>query len=136
MAYAGRDLTVIHPEVMSEKVTADDGVLYLDNKDNFERYRVLILPGMSMISLDNLRLIKKFWESGGKIIATVELPTKAFTTTKTRTAARRTFSPPTRPRRTAPTMSRAVSSRIYSANSTSRMTPRSSVCRRSTSAAR
>lgn len=78
MAYAGRDLTVIHPEVMSEKVTADDGVLYLDNKDNFERYRVLILPGMSMISLDNLRLIKKFWESGGKIIATVELPTKAF----------------------------------------------------------
>ena len=37
MAYAGRDLTVIHPEVMSEKVTADDGVLYLDNKDNFER---------------------------------------------------------------------------------------------------
>lgn len=78
MAYAGHDLTVIHPEVMKERVTADDGMLYLNNTVNFERFRVLIMPGMSMISLDNLRLIKKFWESGGKIIATVELPTKAF----------------------------------------------------------
>ena len=78
MAYAGHDLTVIHPEVMSERVTADEGVLYLNNTVNFERFKVLIMPGMSMISLDNLRLIKRFWESGGKIIATVELPTKAF----------------------------------------------------------
>ncbi len=78
MAYAGHDLTVLHPEVMSEKVTADDGVLYLNNTVNFERFRVLLMPGMSMISLDNLRLIKKFWDEGGKVIATVELPSKAF----------------------------------------------------------
>ena len=78
MAYAGHDLTVIHPEVMSEKVSTDDGVLYLNNTVNFERFSVLIMPGMSMISLDNLRKIKKFWEGGGKIISTVELPTKAF----------------------------------------------------------
>jgi hypothetical protein len=78
MAYAGHDLTVIHPEVMAEKVTADDGMLYLNNTFNFERFKVLVMPGMSMISLDNLRIIKKFWESGGKIIATVELPSKAF----------------------------------------------------------
>ena len=78
MAYAGHDLTVIHPEVMSEKVSTDDGVLYLNNTVNFERFSVLIMPGMSMISLDNLRKIRKFWEGGGKIISTVELPTKAF----------------------------------------------------------
>jgi hypothetical protein len=78
MAYAGYDLTVIHPEVMTEKVTADDGMLYLNNTFNFERYKVLLMPGMSMISLDNLHIIKKFWDEGGKIIATVELPTKAF----------------------------------------------------------
>ncbi len=78
MAYAGHDLTVIHPEVMEEKVSADDGMLYLNNTVNFERFSVLVMPGMSMIRLDNLRKIKKFWESGGKIIATVELPTKAF----------------------------------------------------------
>ena len=78
MAYAGHDLTVIHPEVMSEKVSTDDGVLYLNNTVNFERFSVLIMPGMSMISLDNLRKIKKFWDGGGKIISTVELPTRAF----------------------------------------------------------
>ncbi|MCI8388001.1 MAG: hypothetical protein HFE63_05990 [Clostridiales bacterium] len=78
MAYAGHDLTVIHPEVMSENMSTDDGVLYLNNAVNFERYKVLIMPGMSMISLDNLKMIKKFWDEGGKIIATVELPSKAF----------------------------------------------------------
>ena len=78
MAYAGHDLTVLHPEVMTERVTCDEGVLYLNNARNFERFRVLIMPGMSMISLENLRLIKKFWDGGGKIIATVELPSKAF----------------------------------------------------------
>lgn len=78
MAYTGHDLTVIHPEVMSEKVTADDGMLYLNNTVNFERFSILIMPGMSMISLDNLRLIKKFWDEGGKVIATVELPSRAF----------------------------------------------------------
>ena len=78
MAYAGHDLTVLHPEVMTERVTADEGVLYLNNARNFERFRVLIMPGMSMISLENLRLIKKFWDGGGKIVATVELPSKAF----------------------------------------------------------
>ena len=78
MAYAGHDLTVLHPEVMSERVTAEKGVLYLNNAVNFESFKVLIMPGMSMISLDNLRLIKKFWDGGGKIIATVELPAKAF----------------------------------------------------------
>lgn len=78
MAYAGKDLTVIHPEVMSERVSTDDGMLYLNNTVNFERFSVLIMPGMSMISLDNIRKIKKFWEGGGKVIATVELPSKAF----------------------------------------------------------
>ncbi len=77
MSYSGHDLTVIHPEVMSERMTADDGVLYLNNSVNFERFRVLIMPGMSMISIENLRMIKKFWDGGGKIIATVELPSKA-----------------------------------------------------------
>ncbi|MBE6611641.1 MAG: hypothetical protein E7632_04020 [Ruminococcaceae bacterium] len=77
-AFSGRDVTVIHPEVMSERMTADDGMLYLNNTVNFERYRVLFMPGMSMISLDNLRMIKKFWEGGGILIATVELPSRAM----------------------------------------------------------
>lgn len=78
MAYAGKDLTVIHPEVMRDKVSTDDGILYLNNTVNFERFEVLVMPGMSMISLENLKKIKKFWDGGGKIIATVELPSEAF----------------------------------------------------------
>ncbi len=78
MSYAGQDVTVIHPEVMSEKMSADDGMLYLNNTVNFERFRILFMPGMSMISLDNLRLIRKFWEGGGIVISTVELPSKVF----------------------------------------------------------
>lgn len=77
-AYAGHDLTVIHPEVMNERVSVDDNMLCLNNTVNFERFSVLVMPGMSMISIDNLRKIKKFWDEGGKIISTVELPTRAF----------------------------------------------------------
>ncbi len=76
-AFSGRDVTVIHPEVMRERMSAENGVLYLNNAVNFEQFRVLFMPAMSMISLDNLRMIKKFWEGGGIVIATVELPTKA-----------------------------------------------------------
>ncbi len=78
MSYSGRDLTLIHPDVMRERVSADDGMLYLNNSVNFEHFRVLIMPGMSVISIENLRTIKKFWDGGGKIIATVELPSKAI----------------------------------------------------------
>ncbi len=78
MNYSGHDLTVIHPEIFGDGVTAEDGVLYLNNASNSEEYKLLVLPGMSMISIDDMRVIRKFWEGGGKIIATVELPSRAF----------------------------------------------------------
>ncbi len=76
--YAGHDLTVLHPKAMRAQCRTEDGVLYLDNEKNHEAFRVVVLPAAEMISLPNLRLLKKFYDEGGKILATGVLPTMAF----------------------------------------------------------
>ena len=76
--YAGHDLTVLHPTVMRDRCRTAGGVLYLENKKNREQFRVVVLPAAEMISLENLRLLKKFYDEGGKILATGVLPTMAF----------------------------------------------------------
>lgn len=76
--YSGHDLTVLHPEVLNARCYAEDGVLYLKNAHNYERFRVVVLPSTDMISLENLKILKTFFDGGGKILATGALPTKAF----------------------------------------------------------
>lgn len=74
MNYCGRDLTVLHPDVFCERGRAEGGILYLDNDVNPESYRILILPAMTMTSIRVLRLVKQFYDCGGKVIATSQLP--------------------------------------------------------------
>ncbi|MBQ8578440.1 MAG: hypothetical protein IJ449_10835 [Clostridia bacterium] len=78
MNYCGRDVTILHPDVFTEKgraaVSDDGGVLYLDNDLNPEKYRILILPAMTVTSIRVLRLVRDFYECGGKILATSCLP--------------------------------------------------------------
>jgi hypothetical protein len=76
--YCGRDVTVIHPEVFDHACYAEDGVLYMHNDNNNEQFRVLILPGASMADLRSMRIAKKFYDGGGKIVATDDLPFTAF----------------------------------------------------------
>ena len=76
--YAGHDLTLLHPEVMSARCRTENGILYLDNEKNHEAFRIAVLPAASIISLKNLRLLKDFYDGGGKILATGVLPTMAF----------------------------------------------------------
>lgn len=76
--YAGHDLTVLHPEVLNARCFTENGVLFLQNKQNFEHFRVVVLPSTSIISLGNLKILKKFYDEGGKILATGVLPTMAF----------------------------------------------------------
>lgn len=78
MNYCGHDLTVIHPQVFNERCHTDGGQLYLANEVNSEQYKLLILPGASQISIYSLRLAAKFFDDGGVIVATDELPYKAF----------------------------------------------------------
>lgn len=76
--YCGKDVTLLHPETLCNHCHIEDGILYLNNKLTPAQFKVLILPGASMISLESLRIIKRFFDCGGKIIATGDLPFRAF----------------------------------------------------------
>lgn len=76
--YCGHDVTVLHPETLAEKCYVEDDTIKLSNKENFEQFKILIIPSMSMITLAGARMIEKFFIGGGRIIATGELPSKAF----------------------------------------------------------
>jgi len=77
--YVGMDTGFLHPDLLSDRAFADNGVLYIKNNNNetTQKYKVLILPSMSIISLRALRMIRKFFDAGGKIIATDTLPVAA-----------------------------------------------------------
>lgn len=72
-----RDFTYIHPEILDGRMTVDGNTLKLNNDLNFEEYKVFIMPGSSTVSLSNMQKIKEFYDNGGKVIATGELPAKA-----------------------------------------------------------
>lgn len=73
----GRDYTFLHPEVLDEKCVVEGDTLRLDNAIHREAYKVLIIPGHKTIQWSNLKKIKAFFDSGGKVIATGELPSKS-----------------------------------------------------------
>lgn len=73
-----RDFTFIHPEYLATDLyKISKGNLHLDNKENYQDYKVIIIPGGSVIALDALQKIKKFYDAGGKVIATTLLPSQA-----------------------------------------------------------
>ncbi len=75
--YVGIDASFIHPTAIGSKCFAEGGTLYMDNGKHVMKFRLLVLPSMSVISLKTLRMIRKFFDEGGKIIATDNLPTMA-----------------------------------------------------------
>ncbi|MGI6269688.1 MAG: glycosyl hydrolase [Candidatus Howiella sp.] len=72
-----KDFTYLHPEAVADKTTVKGDVLRLDNAVNYEEYRVIILPGSKTISWPALQKIKAFYDAGGKVIATTQLPYKS-----------------------------------------------------------
>lgn len=71
---AGKDFTFIHPEVLDEKCSMSEGKLHLHNTVNREEFTVLVIPSCKTISLSNLKKIKDFYEKGGDLIFTSQLP--------------------------------------------------------------
>lgn len=69
------DYTYLHPEVLVENCTVDHGSLILNNKENREVYKVLILPSGDVLSAAAAKKIKEFYDQGGTVIATEHLPT-------------------------------------------------------------
>lgn len=79
LGYVGVDAAFLHPDVLRDRAFSDEGTLYIKDAKNevAQKYKVLFLPSMSLISLKTLRVIKKYYEAGGKIIATDSLPVRA-----------------------------------------------------------
>ncbi len=71
------DFTYLHPEILESKCLIEGNKLILDNKENREEFRVLIVPGGSTISVATARKILDFYRAGGTVIATSKLPTKS-----------------------------------------------------------
>lgn len=70
-----RDFTFVHPEYLAtDKYSVQKGQLHLNNNENFQDYKIIIIPGGKVISVEALRKIKQFYDAGGKVIATTLLP--------------------------------------------------------------
>jgi len=72
-----RDFTFLHPEVLDERCSVNGDRITLNNRVNHEEYKVVILPGHRTIRWSNLKKIKQFYDNGGKVIATGQLPYKS-----------------------------------------------------------
>jgi hypothetical protein len=72
-----RDFTFLHPEVLDERCSVKGNLITLNNRVNHEEYKVIILPGHKTIRWSNLKKIKQFYDNGGKVIATGQLPYKS-----------------------------------------------------------
>lgn len=72
-----KDFTFIHPEILDERCFVENKTILLNNKNNFERYKIVILTGSDTISLSNARKLKQFYDNGGIIISTGMIPVKS-----------------------------------------------------------
>lgn len=68
------DYTYLHPEILTQKCLIASNKLVLNNRENREEYRVLIVPGGNTISVAAARKIDAFYRQGGTVIATSRLP--------------------------------------------------------------
>ena len=71
------DYTYLHPEVLVNRCTTGNKTLILNNRENREEYRVLVLPGGDTLSAAAAAKIKEFYQKGGTVIATTKLPTQS-----------------------------------------------------------
>jgi len=71
------DYTYLHPEILVGRCSVENQKLVLNNNENREEFRVLILPAGGTLSAEVARKLLEFYRGGGVIIATHKLPTKS-----------------------------------------------------------
>ncbi len=71
------DFTYLHPEILESKCLVEGNKLVLDNKENREEFRILVIPGGTTLSVATAQKILEFYRAGGTVIATRTLPTKS-----------------------------------------------------------
>ena len=62
------DYTYMHPDVLASKCEASDGQLRLNNRTNWEAYRVMVLADAEVISPASLEKIDAFAQCGGRVV--------------------------------------------------------------------
>ena len=73
-----RDFTFVHPEFfLDSKYSIEKGRVKLNNQENFQDYNTMILTGSNIISYKTLQKLKSYYDQGGTIIATSQLPFKS-----------------------------------------------------------
>lgn len=73
-----RDFTFIHPEfLLDDKYSIEKGTIKLNNEENYQAYHTIILTGCNVISYKTLLKLRSYYENGGTIIATTQLPVKS-----------------------------------------------------------
>ncbi|NNF32620.1 MAG: hypothetical protein HKN68_00815 [Saprospiraceae bacterium] len=73
-----QDFTFIHPEFfLDEKYEVEQGIVTLKNLENRQEYKALIITGCNVISYKTLKKIKAFYDNGGIVISTTQLPFKS-----------------------------------------------------------
>jgi hypothetical protein len=70
----GIDFTYLHPEVLDERCVVEGGKLTMSNVVNYEQFSTLVLPGVKVISLSNIRKIEEAWKQGVKVVFTTQYP--------------------------------------------------------------
>jgi len=72
-----QDFTYLHPEILETKCRIEGRRLVLNNRENREEFRAIIVPGSSTISMNTARKLLDFYRAGGTVIATRTLPAKS-----------------------------------------------------------
>lgn len=75
---AGHDVTLLHPDVIARSAHAEKDRLRLAGMSDEGGFRIVVLPAQRVASLACMRVLRDYFDAGGRIIATGELPTKAF----------------------------------------------------------
>jgi len=71
------DYTYLHPEVLAKRTVIQNQRLIIDNNENREEFRTLILPGGVVLSAEAAKQILNFYRQGGTVIALHNLPSKS-----------------------------------------------------------
>lgn len=75
---AGHDVTLLHPDVISRSAKPENDRLRLTGMSDDGGFRIVVLPACKVASLACMRVIRDYFDAGGRIIATGVLPTRAF----------------------------------------------------------
>lgn len=75
---AGHDVTLLHPDVVASIAHPESDRLRLAGMRDGGGFRIVIMPAQRVASLGCMRVLRDYFDAGGKIIATGVLPTRAF----------------------------------------------------------